>query len=361
MIQYCYSHFASKGLIFIAKHHPFSGRAAFLAITAASLTLPVGAQNPWAANTATNTLASTDAPQPPSRTRTSITKTTYLDRDAYRMSDGKTEAIIVPALGRVMSYRFVGGSNLLWNNPNKGGAPGGWMNYGGDKTWVGPQSAWPVFHGKAWPPDKVFDGTAHQDEVIGNDYLIVTSPVSPNIGSRIVRSYSFEHGEFVIGQTVEKLRGTPVQMSIWSITQVNHPDAVFFLANPKSTYRDGFHWMIKPKTASPVELKIISQLPMYNLLPTHLLRAVPSPTENFKFGLDSPESALASVKDGVAFVQRSAKPKGQYPDGAEGSGFPVEFYSSGMRSAPYVELEILSPIRLFHAGTSWTHTVRWNL
>lgn len=45
-----------------------------------------------------------------------VEKTTYNGLEAYRLSDEKTEAVIVPSLsGRVMRYGAVGGANWLWN------------------------------------------------------------------------------------------------------------------------------------------------------------------------------------------------------------------------------------------------------
>jgi hypothetical protein len=40
---------------------------------------------------------------------TQVTQVMHDGRKAYRMSDGRSEAIIVPEIGRVMSYGFVGG------------------------------------------------------------------------------------------------------------------------------------------------------------------------------------------------------------------------------------------------------------
>jgi hypothetical protein len=87
-----------------------------------------------------------------------VTQVTYGERKAYRMSDGRSEAIIVPEIGRVMSYGFVGGPNLLWNNPQKQFKAEEWHNYGGDKTWPAPQSLWPTNVGRGWPPVAEWDG-----------------------------------------------------------------------------------------------------------------------------------------------------------------------------------------------------------
>ena len=79
-------------------------------------------------------------------------------KGAVQMSNGTVEIVIVPQIGRIMRYGFVGGPNMLWNNIALAGkttdlasASKDWNNYGGDKLWPAPQDRW------AWPPDRVLD------------------------------------------------------------------------------------------------------------------------------------------------------------------------------------------------------------
>src|SRR4051812_45720093 len=55
---------------------------------------------------------------------TQISRATYRGSEAIRLTDGRTEAIIVPSIGRLMRYGLVGGENWLWNadTPPKYGA-----------------------------------------------------------------------------------------------------------------------------------------------------------------------------------------------------------------------------------------------
>ncbi len=287
-----------------------------------------------------------------------VTATTYGGRAAFRLSDGRTEAIVVPAIGRVMRYGFIGGPNLLWNTPQSRFKAGEWNNWGGDKTWPAPQSHWPVLSGRAWPPDEAWDGSAHTPQVLSGGRLRTSSALSPGPGARIVREYGFNaSGEFEINQIVEKTRGAPMMLSVWSITQIVPPEAVFLPLNERSVYKDNVFWFGgKPNE----KVTVVPVLPS-------LLLLVPARTAfgsgNYKIGADAPIAAIAAVTDGVAFVQKTARPDGQYPDGAADAGFPVELYDSGDAHGPahYLELELLSPLRPFRAGTRWAHTVRWSL
>ncbi len=280
-----------------------------------------------------------------------IVKTTYQNRPAYKLSNGAVDAIIVPAIGRVMSFGKTGGPNLLWNNDPAQIAKIGWKNYGGDKAWLSPQSDWKLFHGADnWPPEPALDGEPLQVDVLTGGKLRLTTGVSKT-GIRIIRTMYFDdNGEFVIEQTARKESGAPVKAGIWSITQVVPGQAVFFPVNPETQYKDGFFRFENKQSQTATRVK------------PNLIRVDPaSGPGGVKMGFDSKVSALASVKDGVALVQKSARPDGQYPDGADDAGFPTELYINGDPKAYYAELEILGPIQLYSVGTSNTHTVRWSL
>ncbi len=83
--------------------------------------------------------------------------------DALVMSNGVVEAVIVPSIGRVMQFRFVGESTgVFWENAALAGksvnpASNDWGNFGGDKSWPAPQSEWPKITPRAWPPPVAFD------------------------------------------------------------------------------------------------------------------------------------------------------------------------------------------------------------
>lgn len=272
--------------------------------------------------------------------------------DAFRLSDGHSEAIIVPTIGRLMHYGPVGGENLLWNSGEGKRDTPGFHNWGGDKTFVGPHAQWGLFQNSLWPPPPEWDGPPQTAEVLPDGSLRMVGAVWPGFETRITRRYALEPGgDLVIEQTLEKLSGPPLFLSIWQVAQAIPPEAVFFRPNPASAYRDGVHWFgAAPKNG-------IAQ----TLSPT-LLRIVPPEGVSFKIGLDSPVAALVAVKNGLAWCQRTEKLAGKYPDGAEGAGFPVEFYNHNAAGlGHYVELELLSPLWKFSAGTAKTQVLHWSL
>ena len=291
--------------------------------------------------------------------RARLTRTTYRGFAAWRLSDGRTEAIIVPEISRVMAYRFVGGKNVLWQNLAKNPDLGGWKNWGGDKNWFAPQGWWPATSGASWPPDSAWDGSPFEAEALSGARLRTTSPVSKGNGTRIIREYAMNgQGELEIKQIAEKVSGAPLLLSIWNISQT-HPDAVYLPLNPQSVYKNNFFWFdAKPKLGADVQA----------VSPT-LLRFRPvrasktAPVGGYKFGVDSHVVALVAVQGKDAFVEKTNFGSGAYPDGPENSGFSVELYDSAEpdSSKHYIELEILSPLRVVKIGSRWQNTLRWNL
>ena len=286
-----------------------------------------------------------------------ISETKYQGWDAWRLCDGKTEAIVVPAIGRVMSFKTETGENWLWNATfPKGKTPdyGNWNNWGGDKTWLSPQSDWKKLGSeKGWPPPKEWEQTAFQSEVATGGKLKIWGPISSVTGLRISRVFCHnDKGEFVIEQTVRQTKGAPLEAGIWSVTQIDGADvnAVFLPKNEKSDYELGFRQLDKAARAQP---KSVS---------SKLLQITPTLDGAYKIGVDAPRASIAAVRDGKVFVQRAARPDGKYPDGEEGkSGTPVQLYGQGMEKINYLELELLSPLLQFKPGARWTHTVRWSL
>src|SRR5436190_16050259 len=88
--------------------------------------------------------------------RVTVTRTNYHGwLEAYLMSNGKVAAVIVPGIGRVMQFGFVGEEGVFWENRALDGqivdghlaiwAAKDWVNFGGDKTWPAPEADWSVF------------------------------------------------------------------------------------------------------------------------------------------------------------------------------------------------------------------------
>jgi hypothetical protein len=90
------------------------------------------------------------------------------------------------------------------------------------------------------------------------------------------------------------------------------PEAVYVPLNPTSPYKQGFHWQSAPRNRS--------RDGQYS----DMLQLRTVAAGDYKIGADSPVATIVAVRDGIAFRLRAPKPAGQYPDGANKAGFPVE-------------------------------------
>ena len=99
--------------------------------------------------------------------------------NSIEIANSEVRVVVVPAIGRIMHYGFVGGENILWSDPELHGQvlPDGqpnvdeegqyvWTNFGGDKVWPNQQSEFVKINGHSWPPDHAFDGAVHEVELL---------------------------------------------------------------------------------------------------------------------------------------------------------------------------------------------------
>ncbi len=281
---------------------------------------------------------------------------------AWLLTDGHAEALVVPALGRVMSFRRRGGEDLLWQMPEtevtRYPEPRtGWRNWGGDRTWLAPQDDWREFVGRVWPPDATWgDAEApHETTILPNGNLRLTGPVSPFSGICLVRDHGFSNGEFIVVQRAEKISGPPVRCAPWAVTCVPVPAETIIAVNPHSVYPHGYHTWPGGNPVPRIERH------------GDFLH-IPSATgSGYKIGVDSPHAAIAARGKNETLILRATRHDGDYPDGSNGSpGFPVEFYTNGAAGddatvAPMVELELLAPLKLLAIGDMHTLTTHWSI
>ena len=266
-------------------------------------------------------------------------------RDAVVLRNRVVEAVIVPSVGRVMQFRFIGErTGPFWENEKLAGQPmpeDPWKaapgSFGGDKTWPAPQSAW------NWPPPDVFD-TAPLAAVVNDDRSVtLTSPASPRFGLRTVRRIALDATEPVmrIETTYEKISGEPVAVAVWVITQLRHPRAVFMPVPIGSQFPAG----AAPTWKGPEN---------FLLREGDWLRITRNPAGSHKTGNDGTTLVWAD-HNGLLRIEIPRVAGGDYPH----NGCSVEVYTNA-DPVPYVELETLGPRKTLGVGDrlSATNTYR---
>ncbi len=265
--------------------------------------------------------------------------------DAIVLRNRVVEAVIVPSVGRVMQFRFVGETDgPFWENEKLAGQPmpaEPWKvahgSFGGDKTWPAPQTLW------NWPPPDVFDALPLTARVNADRSVTLDSAVSQRFGLRTVRRITLEADAPVmrIDTTYQKISGDPLAVSVWVITQLRDPVAVFLPVPATSKFPAGLapQW---PAPATAVQRD------------RDLFRVVRDPLKSYKIGNDASAIVWAGEKQLLKISLRRV-PGATYPD----DGCSAEFYGNA-DPVRYVELETLGPLQTLRTGgrLSATNTYR---
>jgi hypothetical protein len=258
--------------------------------------------------------------------------------NAWIGGNGIVEAVVVPEIGRVMQFRFIGHqTGPFWENQNLNGKSpepksSAWGNFGGDKSWPSPQADWPKLTPRGWPPPVAFDSMPVAAKREG-DALILTSAIDPDYGIRTVRRVSLGSNDSVmqIKTTYEKIAGSPIKCGIWIITQLKDPAEIFIPIPLNSPFKEGY---IKQSDLLPARLK----------MQDHLLGLRRDTKNSTKIGTAADMLIWVGEKEGVKIECRRTA-NSEYPD----DGSSAEVYTNPDENA-YVELELLGPLQFLEKG-----------
>jgi len=301
----------------------------------ADFRLAVGAPNFYVRQVS---LARAAGAAPPANPQVQVVRTNYHGwADALLLRNATAEAVIVPAIGRVMQFRFDGEEGPFWENQRLFGRlpdpkSGEWANFGGDKTWPAPQADWLKVTPRGWPPPTAFDSLPVEAKVEGSAVTLI-SPVDPHYGIRTRRHVELDPAKPIMHITTEyeKVAGEPSRVAVWVITQLRDPVAVYAPVPEGSIFPAGYS---QQSGALPLDLQVSRGL----------LSLRRDPQQSAKVGTDA--GALLWVGEKVMLLIESPRlPGGEYPD----AGSSAEVYTNPDPFA-YVELELLGPLQTLQPG-----------
>lgn len=269
-------------------------------------------------------------------------------KEAVILRNGQVEAVIIPSIGRLMQFRFRGEkSGPFWENTELiGRAPDpeatAWMNFGGDKTWPAPQADWPAVVKRAWPPPRL--DSMPVEIVVKGDWVEMVSPIDPQFGIRTRRQVRLDPRRPVmtIRTIYEKVEGDPRKISVWVITQLRDPAAVFVPLPARSIFPEGY-------------VRQSKELPA-NLKRTDLgLQMTRGPKVSTKIGTDAGRLLWIGERESL-LIDSPREAQRAYPD-QESS---AEVYTNPDPAA-YVELEMLGPLHEMKPGDRIERVNRYTL
>ena len=300
------------------------------------------------------------SPAPPPPAAVTITKDLFHGWDALLLRNPATEMTVVPAIGRIMQIALRNGDGEgaaprgpFWSHPGIGpdlpADENGWINFGGDKAWPAPQSRWEALAGKGWPPPRTFDASPFEAKIVGDagDEVEILSAVDPAYGVRVRRTIALDPAAPIVTveTSYEKVAGEPIRVGVWTITQLGSPERLFLRLPSRSAFPGGFTLRLPDP---PKDLRVEGRL----------LSLARDPAA--KTMLASDGDALLWVGGAahllIEVVTNPHDPAGEWPDGAH-----AQIYTSSDEALPYVELELLSPLRDLRIGERASLRVRYTL
>ncbi|MCE5198896.1 MAG: DUF4380 domain-containing protein [Armatimonadota bacterium] len=269
-------------------------------------------------------------------------------QDSYRLTLGSRSLVVVPEIGgRIMEYS-ISGKNVIWENPEQFGrtypVSGDWYNFGGYKTWLAQKDKY------AWPPDTMLDYGKANVEVIkdssGGSLLRVTGAASIKSGVIFTKDISLDDsGEALVRQSLTNISSHLITYGIWNVTQVNAPCYVVFPIGQKTKLPGGITDLEGiGRKKGQVDIKDGLCITKFT-------------SEGCKIGADTDGTWLLWLKDNLAYI-KSFSPmakSAQYPH----SGCSVEVYADP--TYPYMEMELLGPIRKLRPGERAELVERWSI
>jgi hypothetical protein len=261
--------------------------------------------------------------------------------DSYVLSNGKAEVVVVPRIGRVMQFKFVGGEDVFWENRALDGVaavwnPTNWINFGGDKAWPAPEADWPKhMRQTVWRPPPAFDGTPAQARLERNGDVVLTTTVDTFFGLRVERRIHLDEEQPVMTITTryerDRAADEPIEVAIWVVTQLQQPERLYIPRPAKSPFSEGY--VLLSKTAPP-SLRVQPRW----------LSLERDGTTAYKIGADA-GTLLWIGKDAAMRIDSARVPGAEYPD----KGSSVEIYTNP-DPLKYIELETLGPLQTLKPG-----------
>jgi hypothetical protein len=276
-----------------------------------------------------------------------VEKTEYKGwKNCYRISNGEIEAIVTGDVGpRVIRFGFVGGENLFKEFPNQLGKSGEekFQLRGGHRVWKAPED--PV---ATWAPDNV-----PVEIQVTSTGVIAREPVEPltKLQKEIEISMAPSGRGVTVFHRITNHSLFPITLSAWALTMMA----------PGGAAVSGF----PPRGKHPINLEATNPLVMWaytNLADPRwkftkkylVLRQDPNNTEAQKLGMFNPDTWVAYLLNGEAFVKRTkADPSKTYPD----FGCSFETFTNN----EFLEIETLGPMTQLGPGQTVEHVERWAL
>ncbi len=277
--------------------------------------------------------------------------------NVYRLQNDRAEAILIPAIGRLIHFAPLQGASPFRLEASMRGKtlPEGesFFNIGGDWFWPVSQARWAAFSkdGKDWPPpaplaDLPWDCSAWTD-ADGASCAQFIREYGPPLNILVSRLFRLDPGSsaLTVRQRIERTAPSDIPVVLWNISQIAQAEQIVLPIEKKSKFRGGLQPLMGRKPPRKY-LSRCGDAVVYRV----------SPGAETKLGSDSPRAWIAAARGtNLIFETVANTDTGDYPDG----GCVVEVYSN--QGLGYSEIETLSPEVNLEPGTVLENILRIQL
>lgn len=222
----------------------------------------------------------------------------------------------------------------------------GFPLWGGDKTWLAPQTRWtdgvPFLDLDSGPYDLTIEHTGTEATIVQ-----MTSQVCRETGVQITRTVMMPSGtrEWIVLHQLRNHSSKDVQWGVWDVAMVLRPGTVYLPRHPASRYPNGVKTFEEEGESIQVRDKVMEEL-------GNLAVVRCAETKAFKFGVDAEDGWMLGILDvrGLGLVgYRKRVPV--HADKPYGHGCIAEVYNSDRY--PYFEMEIHGPVVSLKPGETF--------
>ena len=295
-----------------------------------------------------------------------IRKIRYKNWNAIEISNLEVKLLIAPEIGRVISYSFLTGENIFYENKNLEGvqfntgkyfkkdgciqAP----NIGGNRVLPCSEEYFESITGSRHVPDPCINASAYTYSLL-KDGLILESPISELLGVQIKRILTISETGTTVNIKQELIKKTAaknksleeIPLTIWSLSKIKIPNISYLPMNPKSIFKNGFLISVWPDAKNNA-FKNVS-------VNNAILEIKSSKDLPQKVGSDS-KNWVASLVAETLFIEKytfKSDTKEKYPDG----GTSCTIFGNDV----FTELECLSPEKTLKISEIIAYDLQWSL
>lgn len=276
----------------------------------------------------------------------------YLGWQAYWICRGKLDLVVTPSIGGRLMRLAWDGTDLAFTQKEFHGMvvplegitdihakkrEFGFRLYGGDKTWLAPQTRWTDA-----VPFLDLDSGSYAGLVEKNSpeeiRLAVTSPVDRETGIQITRilKVAADRAGFELTHRLRNTSDQAAEWGIWDVFQCLKPGRVFLPRRTGSQFPEGVKTFAGEGESARVRSQVVQ-------IRDSVVEIECTGSAAFKFGVDAGQGWLLGIHQGADGRRIGYRTKFDvFPQQPYGHGCTAEVYNSDRH--PYFEMEIHGPL-----------------